>query len=110
MRWLYVFVALLFACFAVVQYNDPDPLIWILAYGYAAAVTIPPIFGRHTLWPALGLALYLGWSFTLIGTVDAHWIEVEEARESLGLLLAALWMGVLLYLWVRRRRDRGVVE
>lgn len=104
MRWLYIVVALLFLSFAAVQYNDPDPWIWIAAYLYAAAVTIPPIFGRHTFWPALGLVVYLGWAFTLIGAVDSHWWQHEEAREALGLLVAAFWMGVLLYLWVRGRR------
>lgn len=110
MRWLYTIVALLFLSFAAVQYNDPDALIWIVAYLYAAVVTIPPIFGRHTFWPALGLAGYLIWSFTLIGTVGADWWDVEEAREALGLLLAAFWMGVLLYIWVRRRRKAGTIE
>ena len=106
MRWLYVVVAFLFVSFAAVQYNDPDALIWMVLYLYAALVTIPPIFGRHTILPALGLIVYLVWAMTLVGSIDANWWDVEEAREALGLLLAALWMGVLLYCWVRQRRDR----
>lgn len=106
MRWLYIVVAFLFVSFAAVQFNDPDATLWIAAYLYAALVTIPPIFGRHTFLPAPGLAGYLIWSFTLIDTVDSHWWDIEEAREALGLLLAALWMGVLLYQWVRSRRSR----
>ena len=107
MRFVYIGIALLFASFAVVQFNDPDPAIWVAAYFFAALVTIPPIFGRHTPLPALGLAVYLVWSLSLIGAVDVNWIEIEEAREAFGLLLAALWMGVLLYIWVRRRSSRG---
>ena len=108
MRWVYSAVALIFGAFAAVQYNDPDGLIWIAAYLYAAAVTIPPIRGRHTVFPLLGLVIYLVWAITLIGSVDAHWLEVEEARECLGLLIAALWMGVLLYGWVRQRKRESL--
>lgn len=103
MRFIYLAVALLFGLFAAVQFNDPDPGAWVAAYLFAALVSIPPFFGRYTPLPALGLAVYLVWSFTLIGAVDVNWIENEEAREAFGLLLAALWMGVLLYIWVRRR-------
>ena len=36
MRTVALVFALLFAAAAIVQYNDPDPLIWILFYGVAA--------------------------------------------------------------------------
>lgn len=103
MRWLYGFCALLFLSFAAVQYNDPDGAVWIAAYLFAGLVSIPPVFGRHTFLPGIGLMVYLVWAIALIGSVGANWIEIEEARESLGLLLAAFWMGILLYIWVRKR-------
>lgn len=111
MRVVYIVVALIFAAFAGVQFNDPDGGIWVAAYLFAALVTVPPIFGRHTPLPALGLAVFLVWSVMLIGAVDADWLEHEEAREAVGLLLATLWMGVLLYLWARdHSRRRQVAE
>ncbi|MGE3801028.1 MAG: transmembrane 220 family protein [Candidatus Kapaibacterium sp.] len=103
MRFVYITVAIIFTSFAAVQYNDPDGGVWIAAYLFAALVTLPPIFGKHTPLPAIGLALYLVWGIALLGAVNVNWIEIEEARESFGLLLAAFWMGVLLYIWVRRR-------
>lgn len=105
MRWVYLFFFLIFSAFAAVQFNDPDGLTWMAAYGYAALVTIPPIFGRHTVLPAVGLAVYLIWAISLIGFIGPDWIDVEEARESLGLLIACFWMGVLLYIWAKRRSD-----
>ncbi|MCE2504586.1 MAG: transmembrane 220 family protein [Chlorobi bacterium] len=110
MRIVYLGVALLFFVFAAVQFNDPDGMIWIVAYLFAALVTLPPFFGRHTPLPGIGLAFYLVWSMALLGSVDANWLENEEAREAIGLLLGALWMGVLLYIWVRRRSDRALTN
>lgn len=105
MRWLYGFVSLLFMSFAAVQFNDPDGLVWIAAYLFAALVSIPPIFGRHTFLPGIGLAVYLAWGISLIGFVDTNWLEIEEARESLGLLIATFWMGVLFYIYIRKRSE-----
>ncbi|MCB0712155.1 MAG: transmembrane 220 family protein [Ignavibacteriae bacterium] len=110
MRFVYITVAIIFTSFAAVQYNDPDAGVWIAAYLFAALVTLPPIFGKHTPLPAIGLAIYLVWGIALLSAVDVNWIEIEEARESFGLLLAAFWMGVLLYLWVRRRSAHSQSE
>lgn len=101
-----IVVAILFLLFAILQFNDPDSLVWIAAYLFAFLVTIPPILGRHTFLPAVGLIGYGFWFVTLAGSIGPDWLQVEEAREALGLLLAMLWMGVLLYGWVQLRRER----
>ena len=38
MRILYFFFALIMIVFVAVQYNDPDAILWMLYYGYAAVV------------------------------------------------------------------------
>ena len=92
-----------------VQYNDPDPIRWMLVYGLAALACVLKLRGRLSWYlPATLGAAALGWaasiaprvigkttfgdmfqSFEMINSV------VEEAREMGGLLIVAAWMGVL---------------
>jgi hypothetical protein len=107
MRWLYAVVAAIFFTFALFQLNDPDAATWVSLYLFAAIVSIPPVFGRHTPFPAIGLGVYLVWFVTLADAVDEYWWHSEEAREALGLLIATFWMGVLLFAWTRQRHERA---
>ena len=107
------------ACFLLslaVQYNDPDPARWMAIYG-AAAVACGLYLGRRYYWPlfaAVGLVA-LSWAALLaphvIGKVSiAELFEsvqmkdarVEEARETVGLLIVAAWMMVLTLSSIRR--------
>ena len=38
MKKLNIIFAVVFALFAILQYNDPDPYLWIPIYGYAAII------------------------------------------------------------------------
>lgn len=92
-----------------VQYNDPDPIRWILIYGLAALACILNL--RSVLrWylPAAVGATAFGWAVSfapgVIGKTtfgemfqEFHMINtvVEEAREMGGLLIVAAWMAVL---------------
>ncbi len=102
-------MALLFLLSVVVQYNDPDPLGWIAIYGAALATCIIALLGRLPRWlPAVvGVAAAL-WAAILLPTVLGQvslsemfretgmaTLEIEEARETLGLALVAIWMLVL---------------
>lgn len=97
---------LLFATAAVLQYNDPDSLIWIIAYGLTAAVCILWIQETQFYSYIAGILaiIYLGWSFYIIpesvnqqlfSSFGMQSIEIEEMRETLGLLIMAAWMFVL---------------
>src|SRR5262245_48677716 len=60
---------LMTACFlfsVIVQYNDPDPLLWMLIYGCAGAACVLAILNRgNWIFPAaIGLAA-LVWALTL---------------------------------------------
>jgi hypothetical protein len=111
----------MFVFSVLVQYNDPDPLVWLTVYGLAAVACVLA-FKRPTHWllPG-GLALLtLIWASTLalrvwgrvaIGELFEAWEmkdqRVEEARELGGLLIVAVWMLVLfgraVRLWLTRR-------
>jgi hypothetical protein len=111
-------MALLFVFSVLVQINDPDPLLWMLIYGAAAAVSFSEIRRGAAWWaPAAVAATALVWAGTIaprvLGNVpflsmfaefEMKDVGVEESREMYGLLLIALWMLAILTAALRRRR------
>jgi hypothetical protein len=99
--------ALFYVFSVVVQYNDPDPVQWMLIYGaaavisaWAAAASVRPVI------PAAIAAVALIWGMTLVPSVARQLPSlldltssikmmapgVEETREAGGLLFVASWM------------------
>src|SRR5688500_1128503 len=88
-------MAALFAFGAVVQYNDPDPLPWMLVYTAALSVCLgAAVRGKVPVWAALGvgvIALVWGlvWSrsaplstyFHMFDYWEMKSVPAEEARE-----------------------------
>ncbi|CAN5583725.1 hypothetical protein BH23BAC1_BH23BAC1_38530 [soil metagenome] len=104
--------AFLFLLFAAFQYNDPDPFIWIPIYGTAALVSVAFYLKKVGL-PLLVilLALYfIGaiymWPSTYEGIIldMGYKIEIEEARESLGLAFCGLAMSLYSFSLYRSKR------
>jgi hypothetical protein len=107
----------LFAVGAAVQWNDPDPLPWMLAYGLAAVLSTAAARGR--VWPrvtvlfALGMALWFLWlAPSLLGAPEQAFTSFqmratshEEPREAVGLALLAAWNAFLAHRAHRSRRD-----
>jgi Transmembrane family 220, helix len=109
--------ALMCALFLVslaVQYNDPDPWLWMPIYGLAAALAGLGASGRLSFAANLGalvvfVALFLVWMPSLFGAraeAFEHWHMLaptdEEPREAGGLALCALWSAVQTLLARRR--------
>ena len=122
-HWLVfrVVAVLLFGVFALVQWNDPDPLAWIAVYGFAATAAAVAAFGQRlgqrplvgrvgrvgrvvlgalaivcTAWMATllpGLLDFLGRGdlSLLTQSMRAEAPEIEYAREFLGLALVVLY-------------------
>jgi hypothetical protein len=102
-------MATLFLFAAAVQYNDPDPLRWMAIYGLAALACVLSLARRLLrLVPVLVGLGAVAWAGTLapgvIGRVSVEELfqsysmlsgTVEEAREMGGLLIVAVWMGLL---------------
>lgn len=102
--------ALAFGLAALVQYNDPDPYLWVTAYLTALACCIAFAVGKLPAKFAYAIAgVAFVWSLTLVPTVVSHppalsdvfgdvkmyGPGVEEAREAGGLWLIAGWLFAL---------------
>lgn len=101
-----IFFALFFAAFAYLNLNDPDPFIWVAAYGITALLFVIAAVGRldrRIVW-AVG-ALVFFWMLTMVpGMIDwfkagmpsivaemqANEPHIEVVREFLGLLIVVV--------------------
>ncbi len=106
MRVVHGAVALLFSAAALVQLNDPDPLLWTLLYGVAAVVSgaVAAGYRLHPLVPAAVGAVAVLWALSIFALglpaepnpmawgPQSGWLADETVREGLGLLLVAFWM------------------
>ena len=109
-------MAALFALCVALQYNDPDPIRWMLIYG--AAMVISALLPMKRDAAKLGIvvaAVALVWAALLIlGIYDKVTFSdvflkmsekggaVEEEREAGGLLIEGVWLVVAS--WYRLRR------
>lgn len=118
MKVTYWILATLFALFALVQHDDPDPIPWILLYGgvavhfimaatnkmYRLAVWI--WLGGCVVWAAMLFPDFVDWirmgSPTIVGSMKAEAPWIELTREFLGLVVSALACAFLL--WKNRAR------
>src|SRR5688572_14577395 len=123
MKFLNLFFILLFGLSAALQYNDPDPYIWIPIYLYGAWLCYLSIKGKYNpkLYVA-GLIVYIGYAVFLffdktgvMSWATEHQAEnivqsmkatkpwIEETREFFGLLLLMFAL-VLNMLWLRKKQ------
>lgn len=86
---------------AVLQFNDPDPVQWVVVYGLAAVLCALAV-GRRLPWrPTLGYAFVA--ALLLVSLFAASDIGDREIRnEAFGLGLVVVWMATL-GVWTRLR-------
>lgn len=111
---IHITIAILFVLFAAVQYNDPDPLLWMLIYGAVALIAVLKIYLEQISFrPLLTtlIVLYLVYASLyipyfleflnqpdkeeLVGRMKAAKPWIEGTRELGGLLIA---VGALVYM------------
>jgi hypothetical protein len=92
---------LLFQSFVPLQFNDPDPFLWIALYQGVALISF--LHARHAV-PRVVLAacivICLVWAVTLLLQTSGRWFGGEVEREFGGVMLCLCW---LLYLTFMRR-------
>ena len=106
-----------FAIFGALQWNDPDPHLWMPMYGAATLACILAALGMLRSWISATVGVVaLVWAVSLSPQVLGHASfsdmfqsmqasnpTIEESREMYGLLIVVVWMTVLTLAF--RRRD-----
>ena len=107
MKFFNLFFCIVFVLFAAVQYNDPDPYLWIPIYLYAAVLCWLAFRNKYyPVWLWIGIALFGAYAIYLFFAVDGvlDWIQkhneeniastmqatkpwIEETREFFGLII-----------------------
>jgi len=112
MKLINILLSLLFLLFAVVQYNDPDPWLWIFLYGYIAAISGFAALGKYNK-PIIGVGIaiciaglgfllpdFINWFNTgaesIVESMKTEKPHIELTREFLGLGVCLL---VLVFHW-----------
>lgn len=100
LKALGIIFGVLFIFGALVQYNDPDPILWIIIYSIASIASFGYAANKisKTVLLVLGALFLIGFFSAYpenfegfeIGKGDIK--NVEEAREAYGLLLIAIVM------------------
>ena len=109
---IYFFISGLFLLFAIVQWNDPDPLIWMIFYGVMSLIYILLALGKRfafylSVLMLITCIIYMGFILpeiikwikdgmpSIVQSMKATIPSIEYTREFLGLLLcliACIWV------------------
>lgn len=104
-KTIHLLFALILIAFAALQFNDPDPIVWIAFYVICASVPTLALFNRPVhlaFWFALllcgiTLVIYASGAYNyylhkdqepLMQSMNPGKPYIEEAREFLGALIA----------------------
>ncbi len=122
MKAFNIIFCLLFISFAALQYNDPDPILWVPIYMYPAVlcwlasrnryymrayllgIIIYSVYALYKVFESNGLLDWLNLhnAENIAGTMKAEQPWIEESREFFGL---AIIIAVLLvnYFYAKKR-------
>jgi hypothetical protein len=108
MKFFNIFFCIVFILFAIVQYNDPDPYLWVPIYLYPALLCFlkfihKPIssiaywagflvFGAYAIYKMFDTDGIIDWiqfhnASNIASTMKAEKPWIEESREFFGLLI-----------------------
>jgi hypothetical protein len=120
MKIVSVLFVLLFSVFAIVQFNDPDPLLWGSLYLLMAGVSTAAFFGKLPNYLVIGLMALCLFMMAGLWSGTMQWfnspertlifddiakmqnIYIEEAREFLGLSICLI---ALTYFFISGRKS-----
>lgn len=114
-------IAALFLISAALQFNDPDPILWIAIYGAAGLGCLLARRWSIAWWLVAAVAVVsLGWSASmaprviptlqpghLVESMKASTPQIEEGREMLGLLIVGIWTTLVAVRHRSTRRGAG---
>ena len=96
MGYLCIAFFLMYCYFAYLNFNDPDPVLWVTIYMAAGTVCLLAFFQKAFWYVDIPMCLfYIGysiknWPDKWMGfrMPMSHDINIEKGRESVGLLIA----------------------
>ena len=115
MKFFNIFFSIVFILFAVVQYNDPDPFLWVPIYLYPALLCflkfiqkpIPSlaywagflVFGVYAIYKMFDTNGIINWvqfhnASNIVSTMKAEKPWIEESREFFGLVIILIVLGI----------------
>ena len=115
MKFFNIFFSVVFTLFAVVQYNDPDPYLWVPIYLYPALLCflkfiqkpIPTlaywagflVFGVYAIYKMFDTNGIIDWvqfhnASNIASTMKAEKPWIEESREFFGLVIILIVLGI----------------
>ena len=115
MKFFNIFFSVVFILFAVVQYNDPDPYLWVPIYLYPALLCflkfiqkpIPSlaywagflVFGVYAIYKMFDTNGIINWvqfhnASNIVSTMKAEKPWIEESREFFGLVIILIVLGI----------------
>ena len=95
---LIILSSIIFICFALLQVNDTDAYIWILAYLIPAILSIFTYFNyKFTFYIFISLIYLLIGVYIYFNSNETAVMNIlsEKNNESLGLLFCSIWIGIL---------------
>lgn len=113
----HILLAVLFLVFGIVQWNDPDPYVWIALYFYVGFCILLSVYTTKSKYPIMfGLVLFLfalidyipnvsQWVSdgmpSIVGSMKAESQYIELVREFFGLFISLV---TLIYYFVRAKK------
>ena len=119
------FFCFVFIVFAALQYNDPDPYIWIPIYLYTAVlcwlaakkryyikaylfgIIAYTLYAGYKVFEANGLLEWIGkhHAENIAETMKAEQPWIEESREFFGLVILITVLAINYFVAVKKRRN-----
>jgi hypothetical protein len=116
MKFFNLCLTALFVFSAIVQFNDPDPLLWVALYTSVALICGFAAFGKYNRWAILLVMAACLYELSTLAPAFSQWIKdgmpsitesmkassphVELVREFLGVLICFV---VLVFQYIRCR-------
>ena len=124
MKVFNIIFCFVFIVFAALQYNDPDPYVWIPIYMYTAVlcwlaarqryfikayllgIAVYAIYAIYKMFDANGLLdwIKLHHAENIAGTMKAEQPWIEETREFFGLVILIVVLAINYFVAIKKRK------
>ena len=124
MKVFNIFFCIIFIVFAGLQYNDPDPFVWVPIYMYTSVlcwlaakdryyiraylfgIIVYTLYAVYKVFDANGLLDWIGkhQAANIAETMKAEQPWIEESREFFGLMILIAVLAINYFVAVKKRK------